>query len=222
MKYLGFSFREKITKYAVLERADDERFQVIETCDIHAAADALSVLENYAENGLAVSLKRVGDSDFSNRASTAVRERCQRERVGVYTAPKFRTIRISMFGLPIQVRWETVAAPGDWKMARFDVDVSDKHAAARHRALIVAAAARERCQESGFGIYTMPRIRTVKLNLSGLPIDLQWELIRAHGEWARARVNGELAAEHVSRWRACLLAAAVGREQDPAAWEKKL
>lgn len=81
-----------------------------------------------------------------------------------------------------------------------------------HRA---ARAARALCERSGFGIYTMPQLRTVKVNLSGVPIHLEWELVREVGEWARASVTLETGdAANVARWRAMLLAAAVGREDD--------
>ena len=79
-----------------------------------------------------------------------------------------------------------------------------------------AAAVSNLCVARGFGIYSMPPIRTVIFS-AGMPVGLEWELVRARGEWARVLVEVDPDARGFVK-RAAVLAAAVGREDDPARW----
>lgn len=79
-----------------------------------------------------------------------------------------------------------------------------------------AAAVSNLCRARRFGIYSMPRIRTV-IYSAGMPVKLEWELVRAAGEWARVLVEVDPDAPGVVK-RGSVLAAAVGREDDPARW----
>lgn len=95
---------------------------------------------------------------------------------------------------------------------RLCIEVGDSDFATR-----AAAAVSNLCQARGFGIYTMPAIRTVIFS-AGRPFQVEWELVRAKGDWARVLVEIDPEGTDVVK-RATVLAAAVGREDDPVGWE---